>query len=277
MKSNQALDSLNPFDKIRALMRLRLRQSTIIVLLSLVAVTGFGQTQTTDQGNANPAPVKVGDGVSPPRPIHTSDPQYSEEARHAHFQGTCVLWLVVDSEGHPRDIKVARTLGKGLDEKAIEAVRKWKFEPARKDGKPVAVQINVEVTFRLDGSPQNAIDIQNLRDKANKGDPTAEFELAKRYLVGQDVPKDPQYGTELLLKAAKHGYPEAQFLMGELYVLGNAAGDPVEAYMWYGVAERSGYKDSNNKLKALELKLSPEQLAEARSRIDSWRATSPAK
>ena len=59
--------------------------------------------------------------------------------------------------------------------------------------------------------------------------------------------------------------------MGELYVLGNAPKDPIEAYVWYGVAERNGYKDRNNKLKALELKLSPEQLAEARSRIDSWR------
>jgi len=60
-----------------------------------------------------------------------------------------VLWLVVDSNGRPRDIRVVRSLGLGLDEKAIEAVRTWKFEPARKAGLPVAVQVNVEVTFRL--------------------------------------------------------------------------------------------------------------------------------
>ena len=227
--------------------------------------------QTASAPAAPSAPAKVGNGVSPPRVIHAPDPKYSAEARSAHFQGTCVLWLIVDSDGQPRDIKVARTLGKGLDEKAIEAVRKWRFEPARKDGKPVAVQINVEVSFRLYGNPQPAIDLHNLRDKANKGDPKAELELAKRYLAGQDVPKDPQYGAQLLLNAAKQGYPEAQFLMGELYVLGSAPKDPIEAYMWYGVAERNGYKDPNNKLKALELKLSPEQLAEARSRIEAWK------
>jgi len=92
---------------------------------------------------------RVGGGVSAPRPVFTPDPEYSEEARKAKYQGTCVLWMIVGPDGKPRDIKVARTLGLGLDEKAIEAVKQWKFEPAMKDGKPVAVQINVEVSFRL--------------------------------------------------------------------------------------------------------------------------------
>jgi periplasmic protein TonB len=92
---------------------------------------------------------RVGGGVSAPRPVFTPDPEYSEEARKAKYQGTCVLWLIVGPDGKPRDIKVSRTLGLGLDEKAIEAVKQWKFEPAMKDGKPVAVQINVEVSFRL--------------------------------------------------------------------------------------------------------------------------------
>src|SRR5882762_10041467 len=91
----------------------------------------------------------VGGGVSAPRVIFQPDPEYSEEARKAKYQGTCVLWLVVGPDGKPRDIRVARSLGLGLDEKAIEAVKTWKFEPAMKDGKPVAVQINVEVSFRL--------------------------------------------------------------------------------------------------------------------------------
>ena len=57
--------------------------------------------------------------------------------------------MIVGADGVPRDIKVLRGIGKGLDEKAVEAVTKWKFEPATKDGKPVAVVINVEVNFRL--------------------------------------------------------------------------------------------------------------------------------
>jgi TonB family protein len=91
----------------------------------------------------------VGGGVSAPKVIYQPDPEYSEEARKAKFQGTCVLWLVVGADGKPRDIRVARTLGLGLDEKALDAVKNWRFEPALKDGKPVAVQINVEVSFRL--------------------------------------------------------------------------------------------------------------------------------
>ena len=92
---------------------------------------------------------RVGGGVSSPRAVFAPDPEYSEEARKAKYQGTCVLWVVVGPDGKTRDIRVARTLGLGLDEKAIEAVKVWRFEPAIKDGKPVAVQVNVEVTFRL--------------------------------------------------------------------------------------------------------------------------------
>jgi TonB family protein len=92
---------------------------------------------------------KVGGGVTAPRAIFTPDPEFSEEARKAKYQGTVVLWLVVGMDGRTRDIRIQRTLGMGLDEKAVEAIRKWRFEPARKDGVPVAVQIDVEVNFRL--------------------------------------------------------------------------------------------------------------------------------
>src|SRR5438105_4196705 len=92
---------------------------------------------------------RVGGGVSAPKELYAPEPEYSEEARKAKYQGTCVLYLIVGPDGKPRDIRVARSLGLGLDEKAIEAVKQWKFEPAMKDGKPVAVAINVEVDFRL--------------------------------------------------------------------------------------------------------------------------------
>jgi TonB family protein len=92
---------------------------------------------------------RVGGGVSAPRAIYSPDPEYSEEARKAKYQGTVVLWMIVDADGRPRDMKVMRSVGLGLDEKAIEAVKTWKFEPAHKDGHAVAVQISVEVDFRL--------------------------------------------------------------------------------------------------------------------------------
>jgi periplasmic protein TonB len=92
---------------------------------------------------------RVGGGVSAPRAIYAPDPEYSEEARKAKYQGTVVLWAVISPDGRAHNIKVERTLGMGLDQKAIEAVRKWRFEPAMKGGQPVAVQVNIEVNFRL--------------------------------------------------------------------------------------------------------------------------------
>jgi TonB family protein len=92
---------------------------------------------------------RVGGGVSAPRVLENPSPDYSEEARKAKYQGTVVLWLIVGSDGKPRDVRVARSLGMGLDQKAIEAVKQWRFQPALKDGSPVAVQINVEVNFHL--------------------------------------------------------------------------------------------------------------------------------
>ena len=88
-------------------------------------------------------------GVTAPRAIYKPDPEYSEEARKAKYQGTVLLGMIIDASGRPRGLKVERGLGMGLDEKALEAVRTWKFEPAEKDGKPVAVAISVEVAFRL--------------------------------------------------------------------------------------------------------------------------------
>lgn len=91
----------------------------------------------------------VGGGVSAPRATYSPDPEYSEEARKAKYQGTVVLWMIVGPDGKPHDVRVMRSVGMGLDEKAIEAVRTWRFDPARKDGHAVSVQISVEVDFRL--------------------------------------------------------------------------------------------------------------------------------
>jgi protein TonB len=100
-------------------------------------------------GNMGGGAYRIGGGVSSPTVIFKVEPEYSEEARKAKFQGTVILFVVVDEKGNPRDLKVIRPLGLGLDQKAIEAVEKWKFNPGKKDGKPVAVQATIEVNFRL--------------------------------------------------------------------------------------------------------------------------------
>jgi TonB family protein len=88
-------------------------------------------------------------GVTPPRLIHNTDPQFSDEARRKKIQGVVTLSLVVDTNGQPTDVQVVGPLGHGLDEKAVEAVKQWRFRPAMKDGNPVAVKINVQVNFHF--------------------------------------------------------------------------------------------------------------------------------
>jgi TonB family protein len=93
---------------------------------------------------------KVGGNVTPPAITHFVDPQFSDEARVAKFQGICLISLIVDANGFPQNPRVVKPLGKGLDAEAIQAVKQFRFKPAMKDGKtPVPVQITVEVNFRL--------------------------------------------------------------------------------------------------------------------------------
>jgi len=110
--------------------------------------TGGGLGPGTGGGTGGGA-FRPGRGVTAPRVIYQTDPEFSEEARKAKYQGTCVLGLVVDANGHPTNIRVINALGMGLDQKAIESVKNWKFEPGQKDGHAVPVEIAVEVDFHL--------------------------------------------------------------------------------------------------------------------------------
>jgi TonB family protein len=93
---------------------------------------------------------RVGQGISAPQPTYSPDPEYSDLARSVGYRDAIVvLWLVVEPTGLPDRIRVVKPAGLGLDEKAVDAVRTWKFDPAMSNGSPVPVQINVEVTFKL--------------------------------------------------------------------------------------------------------------------------------
>ena len=92
---------------------------------------------------------RVGGGVSAPKIIYKVDPEFSEEARKNKWQGTVVLKVVVGVDGKTHEISVLRSLGMGLDEKAVEAARLWRFDPGMKDGRPVPVEVNMEINFHL--------------------------------------------------------------------------------------------------------------------------------
>jgi periplasmic protein TonB len=101
-------------------------------------------------GGAGGGLYHVGNGVTAPVPLNSVEAEFSDEARRAKYQGVCLISLIVDAQGNPQNPRVVRALGMGLDEKALEAVRKYKFKPAMKDGRtPVPVMITVEVNFRL--------------------------------------------------------------------------------------------------------------------------------
>jgi len=101
-------------------------------------------------GNAGGGLYRVGGGVSAPVALNDVQAEFSDEARRAKYQGVCIVAVIVDIYGNPQNPRVVRPLGMGLDEKALEAVRKYKFKPAMKDGKtPVPVMVNIEIDFRL--------------------------------------------------------------------------------------------------------------------------------
>lgn len=93
--------------------------------------------------------MSVGGGVSAPTLIHSVDPEFTDAARRAHHEGEVSIQLIVDSQGRPQNVHVVKQLGMGLDEKAVEAVRQYRFHPAMYQGHPVAVQMVIQVNFHL--------------------------------------------------------------------------------------------------------------------------------
>lgn len=143
-----------------------MKPSPTFLALALLLGSAFGQEEPppvlppsqdkppawlVDSPRQQPArPVfRVGGDVTAPRVLYSPNPKYPKASRKAHQQGAVVLWLIVSTKGLPRDVRIARGLTSELNEAAIDAVKQWKFDPATRDGKPVAVQINIEVSFRL--------------------------------------------------------------------------------------------------------------------------------
>ena len=110
---------------------------------------GLGPGQGSGYGGGV---MQVGRGVTPPVEIFHVDAEFTDEARRAHFVGVAVVGLIVDSNGLPQNIHIVRPLGMGLDEKAMEAVKQFRYKPATYQGRPVAVHLNEEVEFNIFGS-----------------------------------------------------------------------------------------------------------------------------
>jgi TonB family protein len=114
------------------------------------AVLTSGSSSWNDlNSNAHGIIYQVGDPVTAPIPLDTPEAHYTPEARKAKINGKCLITLIVDENGMPQNVRVVRKLDPGLDQNAIDAVNKYRFKPATKNGGPVPVEIFVEVAFKL--------------------------------------------------------------------------------------------------------------------------------
>jgi bla regulator protein blaR1 len=118
----------------------------------LVASSNLPTAQERGEPSDHPVPsatLALDENTTPPSPIYEPQPPYTEEARRQHIEGTVTLTIVVGPDGSVKDAQLKSKPLAGLEKNALEVVRTWRFRPAMRDGKPVAVQVTVEVSFRL--------------------------------------------------------------------------------------------------------------------------------
>jgi TonB family protein len=114
--------------------------------------TNASPTQTPTSAPDSDLPRKIGGKVSAPKLIHTAYPEYTEWAKQEKINGTVVLKLVVDRNGLPQNVHVVQSLGYGLDENAVATVKKYRFKPALEAGKPVPVELNIQMKYEMIGA-----------------------------------------------------------------------------------------------------------------------------
>ena len=121
----------------------------VLFVLSCGVLAAQESSDKSAQTTESDTVYEPGNGVTPPKGVYMPNPEYSEKGRRKKISGTVVVELIVTPDGKVRDVKVTKNLEPSLDQQAIAAVRTWMFEPAKKDGKPVAVHIHAEVSFHI--------------------------------------------------------------------------------------------------------------------------------
>lgn len=124
-------------------MNLRPLTATLLAVFLLAPITFAAQDSHA------PAPQQASANTTKPKFLSGRDPDYTDSAREHRIEGTVILTLSINEKGKVTAVKVQNGLDKGLDQNAIKAAKKWKFEPATENGEPVAAEVNVSVDFRL--------------------------------------------------------------------------------------------------------------------------------
>lgn len=140
------------FSAVKSRVRIKAMRNAVGISWVCLLLLSFGlaaQEREKASGFSQEAAIDIGPGVSPPQAIFTPNPDYPQALRKYKIQGTCVLAAIVDERGFVRDVHVTQSLDKRLDQSAIDAVKQWKFKPAVKDGRPVAVRTSVKLGFHV--------------------------------------------------------------------------------------------------------------------------------
>ena len=177
---------------------------------------------------------KVGGGVTPPKPIKKVEPQFAESAKRAKiWQDTVGIRMIVTPDGTPRRLRIATPgVDPFEDRLAIAAVARWRFAPSLKDGQPVSVWVQVEVTF-IQGVVKHSIDwkkaIEAYEKDALRGQAEAQCSLGNIYYRQKDF----EHAKDCYTLAAKQGLSQAEYALGMMYKNGEGVTqDPEEARRW---------------------------------------------
>lgn len=207
--------------------------------LALWAAIGVGLAFSQDDA------IRIGPGVTPPKPVNRPEPKYTEEARRAGVQGTVLIEVIIDESGRVAHQVVLSPLGFGLDENALATTASWTFRPGMKDGKPVKVLATIEVNFRFPGANFDAgaekkrtdfntalhglqgsdakrkeKAVKTMEDLARQKFPEGMYAWGVILMSGELVPKDTDKGLEFIALAAQKHYGPALFEVGRMHLDG---------------------------------------------------------
>ena len=216
---------------------MRLYLTVLTLALSSAGVAAQGASQDDI--------YRIGPGITPPKLLRKVEPEFTGQARNAGVQGIVALDIVVGLDGRPSDISIISPLGFGLDERAEEAIRKWEFKPAAKDGKPVKMGATVQVNFRfrdawydataerhrtafnsalsrLKTNAPRAVEEarKTILELADKKFPAAMYVLATWMEEGTAVAKDQEQALKLFSYAAEKNYGPALYEIGRMHIEG---------------------------------------------------------
>jgi TonB family protein len=216
----------------------------------------------------------IGNGVSAPTVRKKVEPKYSKEGRDAGIRGEVWLTVVIDSKGEPRDVAVTRKLGYGLDEKAVDAVKEWLFNPGVKDGQPVAVRATIAISFQLlNDKKMKELEtaLPGALAQVDASDPErraithrvildAQFFLASAYDYGEHgFGENKNEALRLFRNCSAKKHLGCQFRLGRLllYWPGRTVQQYLEAYAWLEIAATDGSTDAGTLLQIEPPQLTP--------------------